>query len=360
MKPSISLGLDSINEISNLYPHKKFCLWHIPELDRELLLRIKSQLGRRLISQNIYEQGMPDLDMVRVAQYEFSKANQSDDSVILGIGGGSLMDFLKVLRFQSMNSNWLIENLDKPINAIPENCKKHHLILMPTTAGTGSEITGTATIWNFKKKTKHSLFGSQVYADYAIVDPQLCYGAPWVLTRDSALDALSHALESIWNKNANHQTISLAIDACQKICTYLPNLKFNLNNPTARFELSHAALLAGIAMSHTQTALAHALSYDDTINDQISHGYACGSWLPIVWQLILDDSKNTLVCEHIKRAIGDVINSPIDMVQWLSDLGVNAHDPLNITPEILYKIKTALLTPRGMNFIGHTYHHENI
>jgi alcohol dehydrogenase class IV len=360
MKPSISLGVNSIAELNNLYPHKKFCIWHIPEIDKEILLKIKSQLGRRIVSQHIYEMGMPDLDAVSAAQYEYSRNNQANDSVILGIGGGSLMDFVKVLRFSSLNPNWLKENLNIALEKVTEDCKRQPLILMPTTAGTGSEITGTATIWDFKHKTKHSLFGNQVYADFAIVDPQLCYGAPWILTRDSALDALSHALESIWNVHANDETRRLAIDACQKICSQLPLIKNDLNNHAARLALSEGALLAGMAMSQTQTALAHSLSYEDTLSNHVSHGYACASWLPVVWQLVLENPNNHLVCDFIHQAIGDFFESPMDMVGWLDNLGIKSYDPSNMTPDIYQRISMAQSSPRGRNFVGFTQSHENI
>jgi len=360
MKPSISLGINSIAELNNLYPHKKFCIWHIPEIDKEILLKIKSQLGRRIVSQHIYELEMPDLDAVSAAQYEYSRNNQANDSVILGIGGGSLMDFVKVLRFSSLNQNWLKENLNTALEKVTEDCKRQPLILMPTTAGTGSEITGTATIWDFKRKTKHSLFGNQVYADFAIVDPQLCYGAPWILTRDSALDALSHALESIWNVHANDDTRRLAMDACQKICSQLPLIKNNLNNHVARLALSEGALLAGMAMSQTQTALAHSLSYEDTLSNQVSHGYACASWLPVVWQLVLENPNNHVVCDFIHQAIGDFFESPMDMVGWLDNLGIKSYDPSNMTTEINQRISMAKSSPRGRNFVGFTQSHENI
>ena len=360
MKPSISLGVNSIAELNNLYPHKKFCIWHIPEIDKEILLKIKSQLGRRIVSQHIYELGMPDLDAVSAAQYEYSRNNQANDSVILGIGGGSLMDFVKVLRFSSLNPNWLKENLNTALEKVTEDCKRQPLILIPTTAGTGSEVTGTATIWDFKRKTKHSLFGNQVYADFAIVDPQLCYAAPWILTRDSALDALSHALESIWNVHANDDTRRLAMDACQKICSQLPLIKNNLNNHVARLALSEGALLAGMAMSQTQTALAHSLSYEDTLSNQVSHGYACASWLPVVWQLVLENPNNHVVCDFIHQAIGDFFESPMDMVGWLDNLGIKSYDPSNMTTEINQRISMAKSSPRGRNFVGFTQSHENI
>ncbi len=121
------------------------------------------------------------------------------------------------------------------------------------------------------------------------------------------------------------------MDACQKICSQLPLIKNNLNNQAARLALSEGALLAGMAMSQTQTALAHSLSYEDTLSNQVSHGYACASWLPVVWQLVLETPNNHVVCDFIHQAIGDFFESPMDLVRWLDNLGIQSYDPSNMT-----------------------------
>jgi alcohol dehydrogenase class IV len=353
MKPEVILGVNSIQELAEIYPHYRFHIWHIPEIDDFLITTIKKCLGDRVASQNVYDLGMPDLETVAKAQAQFSQhISESNQSVILAVGGGSLMDFAKVLRFWTIVPNWLYNNINTPVNEIPKNCIKQHLILMPTTSGTGSEVTGTATIWDFNNNKKHSFFGTQIYADYAIVDPQLTVNAPWELTRDSALDALSHALESIWNRNATMETRQLAIEASKKICLNLQGIKIDSRSMSARLALSHAALLAGQAMAKTQTALAHALSYEDTLNKNISHGYACATWLPVVWQLIINSTSNESHKQYIKEAIGDFFESPTDMFIWLKDLGVEAYDPKNITDEILKRIELVRYSPRGKNFLG--------
>ena len=90
---------------------------------------------------------------------------------------------------------WLSKHLDVSIE--DESLPKIPLLLAATTAGTGSEVSPTATIWDFAKQCKHSFFGPEVFANVAISDPCLCLGAPWFVSRDSAIDALSHALEAI-------------------------------------------------------------------------------------------------------------------------------------------------------------------
>lgn len=355
MKPDVFIGLNSIKELANLYPNSQFHIWHIPEIDHHHLQRIKSYLGGRIVSQNVYKLGMPDISNIIRVHDNFSKSFHQSESVIIGIGGGSLMDFAKVLRFCVSEPDWLTRYLDIPLEDVPKNSVRQHLVLIPTTAGTGSEVTGTATIWDFQNNKKHSFFGSKVYADVAIIDPELSSGAPWELTRDAGLDALSHALESIWNRNSTNETRSLAIAAIKKICLYLQDLQIDLRNMEARLAMSSAALSAGLAMAQTQTALAHALSYQDTLNNHQSHGYACGTWLPLVWQLTIDSDGNQVVCGYLEQALGDFFDSPSSMALWLKDLGVIAHNPNNITDEICQRIEAVKYSPRGKNFIGFSY-----
>lgn len=352
MAPQIFLGVDSIQHLHSIYPEGRFHIWHIPEINSGILLRIKGLLGHRIVSQNVYTQGMPNLPTLKKFRCDSAKLANHSQSVLLGIGGGSLMDFLKVIRFQSEGLDWLEHQLDQPLDKLTEGISKQRLVLMPTTAGTGSEVTGSATVWDFSEGCKHSFYGSEVFADIAIVDPQLTYQTPWELTRDSGLDALSHALESIWNRNSILETQELAISACHMICRAIDILKNDLTELSARNEISYGAHLAGLAIARTQTALAHALSYEDTIDQKISHGYACASWLPVVWQIMLESNHYQSIAPSLESAVGQFFTSPEQLKNWLLGLGVNAHDPMNITVKQRDRILRVKESSRGKNFIG--------
>ena len=95
------------------------------------------------------------------------------------------------------------------------------------------------------------------------------------LTLVTALDALSHSMESMWNKNANPISNRYAIEASKKILKYLPLLIQDLGNIHLRTELAEASLLAGLAFSNTKTALAHNISYPITLSWGVQHGVAC-------------------------------------------------------------------------------------
>jgi alcohol dehydrogenase class IV len=226
------------------------------------------------------------------------------------------------------------------------------LLLASTTAGTGSEVTPTATIWDFAEQRKHSFFGSQVLANVALTDPKLCVGAPWIISRDAAIDALSHALEAIWNKNRTEETTSLAILAAKKICHYLPLLRKDLDNLEIREQLSEAALSAGLAMAKTQTALAHALSYSETAISQKSHGQSCAYWLPYVWQLLIESDCDPKILLSLNQAVDQFFSTPVEMHQWLHTLGLISYSPLECDKTVEEQVGAVRLSARGKNFAG--------
>jgi len=322
----------------------------IPELANKRIEKIRGSLKDKLVTETIYQSGMPDIEGTQLLQNTFWRAVNSNQAVLLAIGGGSVMDAAKVLRFQPEGSGWLESALDKPLDNSAN--LKIPLVLAPTTAGTGSEVTSTATIWDFTKQKKHSFYGAEVIADVAVVDPSLCLGAPWILSRDSAIDALSHALEAIWNRNANPESTQQAILAAQQICQYLPLLKDRLDDLSLREHLSKGALWAGLAMAKTQTALAHALSYADTAASQKTHGQSCAYWLPYVWQLLENSSCNDSIKSSIQLAIGNAFSNPTAMYRWLLELGFDVYPPDESDQVIDERVQAVRLSPRGKNFAG--------
>jgi hypothetical protein len=143
-----------------------------------------------------------------------------------------------------------------------------------------------------------------------------------------------------------------AIHAANNICRYLPMLKNDLNDNFVREKLSESALNAGLAMGKTQTALAHALSYADTLESRKSHGQSCAYWLPYVWQLLIDSSCEVQIEQALNRAVGEFFKSPLEMYLWLIDLGFSVYEPYQKNPEIENQVKAVSLSPRGKNFAG--------
>jgi len=349
-KPSIYFGTGSILELGNLYPDHGFHILRIPEISSEELKKIRTALRGRILSETLYEKGMPDIATIQELQDDFWSRADLKKSALLGIGGGSVMDVAKVLRYKPDGAAWLSKHLDISID--DESYLKIPLLLAATTAGTGSEVTPTATIWDFTKQRKHSFFGPEVFANVAIVDPCLCLGAPWVISRDAAIDALSHALEAIWNRNRTEETTRLAIFAAKKICHYLPLIQADLDNLESRTQLSEAALSAGLAMAKTQTALVHALSYAETAINQKSHGQSCAYWLPYVWQLLIESDCDPKILLSLNQAVDQFFSTPVEMHQWLHTLGLTSYSPLECDKTVEEQVGAVRLSARGKNFAG--------
>jgi len=175
----------------------------------------------------------------------------------------------------------LKKNLKEGVD-IPENFDPKPVIAIPTTAGTGSEVTMWATIWDMEEKKKYSLSHPKLYPKIALLDPELTLTLPEKETIYSGLDALSHAMEAIWNKNHNPISDNFALKAISIVHNYLPELRKDLTNLDLRGQLLHASLLAGMAFSNTKTALAHSISYPLTAHFGVPHRLACSFTLPAI------------------------------------------------------------------------------
>lgn len=204
------------------------------------------------------------------------KAKLCDFDAIIALGGGSVIDSAKFLSVDSVfeNDNFKIKSQPKKLFAFA------------TTSGTSSELTHWATIWDNDAFVKHSLSDEILYPKEAFYDANLSLSLPRQTTIYTALDALSHSFESIWNNNANPISTHYALMAIEIILRDLVELSQNLHSLQLRSNLMLASIYAGLAFSNTQTALAHALSYPLTMRFGTPHGLACSFSLPLLLECL--------------------------------------------------------------------------
>lgn len=212
---------------------------------------------------------------------------------IIAFGGGSAIDAAKALRLGlAVNGEYiLIDLLKNP--SLYKGIKQTPLYALPTTAGTGSEVTPFATVWNHQEQKKLSLESDEVFPTVALVDADLTDSTPIPVTLSTGLDAINQAAESVWNKNANNLTLGYATRALKLGLKALPLLIEGKGGKTERDQMAEASLLAGLAISHTRTALCHSISYPLTAHFGVPHGLACAFTMPAVCQLNLaaDDGR---------------------------------------------------------------------
>lgn len=206
---------------------------------------------------------------------QFAAAGRYD--AILGLGGGSALDAAKAIA--------LVATTGMPIEsflggaALPLSLALP-VIAVPTTAGTGSEVTPVSVITWTARATKSPLAGPCLFPTQAIVDPELTDTLPATVTATTGMDALSHGIEAYWSIHSQPITDALARDCVRRVLRYLPRAVADGGDREARREMALASLLGGMAFALPKTAAVHACSFPLTHRFGIPHGLACSLTLP--------------------------------------------------------------------------------
>lgn len=206
-------------------------------------------------------------------------------SVIIAIGGGSVLDMGKLLRFFLTHESDILSGKYNP------DGRNIPLVAIPTTAGTGAEATHFAVLYDDSGK-KHSIADKTILPDYAVVYPPLTYGQSPYVTACAGFDALAQAIEAYWNRNATPESDKYAVRAIEMI---YPSLPVAVHNPTkeARDSMAEGAYWAGRAINITKTTAPHAFSYPFTSHYGIPHGHAVSIVFPHIAELNLSKGNIT-------------------------------------------------------------------
>ena len=201
---------------------------------------------------------------------------------IIALGGGSAMDAAKIMwvlyeypdaDFMDMAMRFM--DIRKRVYTFPKMGEKAYFIAIPTSAGTGSEVTPFAVITDEKSGVKYPLADYELLPNMAIVDPDLQMTAPKGLTSASGIDAVTHALEAYASMMATDYTDGLALRALKIIFEYLPRAYDNgEKDPEAREKMANAATMAGMAFANAFLGVSHSLAHKLGAYHHIPHGIA--------------------------------------------------------------------------------------
>lgn len=192
---------------------------------------------------------------------------------IVAVGGGSVIDCAKAASSICFTKDSIRKYHGTGINMPNEHLP---LIAVPTTAGTGSEVTCVSVLTDHEYGKKSPIVSDGFYPTFAIIDPELTYSMPSHITAGTGIDVLSHAIEGYWSKG--HQPIcdSLAIHAADLVFKNLYKAYKNPNDKEAREKMAEASVIAGLAFTLPKTTASHACSFPLTNIYEIPHGEACG------------------------------------------------------------------------------------
>ncbi|MDE7316689.1 MAG: iron-containing alcohol dehydrogenase [Helicobacter sp.] len=260
----------------------------------EILLIVSASLARRGIVERVRAHAniMQVVDFVvpnpELDALQNLKASLGQYRAILAIGGGSVIDTAK---FLSVRGDVAVQNDSLEIRNLAGSAP---IFAFPSTAGSGSELTPWATIWDKACGRKYSLHDSCLFPHTAFYVPELTLSLPLLPSVHSALDSLSHAFESVWNKNANPIATMHALESIRLTLENLPILAQNLHDIHARTMQMRASMHAALAFCSTQTALAHAISYPLTMHLGLPHGLACSFTLPLLLRHCEESARQLL------------------------------------------------------------------
>lgn len=270
--------------------------------------------------------------------------------IIIGIGGGSVIDFAKGLSIAATHEKniWDYVNLS---NKPPEKLYREKLIpvvAIPTTSGTGSEVTPYSVVINNQTQQEGTIKNDLIIPKLAIIDPTFLTSLPKDWTAITGIDAFAHALESLFNKkNRSNYSNLIALEAIKNIIEYLPFAYNNGDDLNARSKVAYGATLAGMAIAMAGTTVCHALVHPTDARFGIPHGLSVGIYTSAVLRQTLPhgiDIFNSVILNFdteykYSKKISDIelgldrIDNFINqfgLKNKLSDYGVTKKDTDNI------------------------------
>lgn len=328
--PKILFGMGITSEVGSYvkgFGGKKVLLIVDPFMEKAgLLAPVLDSLRESSIDVEIFSEIEPEPSL-KCIRNSVSSARATDCDFMIGLGGGSAMDVAKTTAVMISQEGDITEYLgaNKFMHAgVPT-------ILMPTTAGTGSEMGKGALFFNEEIYAKVSLFSDFMLTNLAIIDPKWTVTCPAAVTASSGMDALSHAMESYTNRFATPVSMAMAEKAIALLTQWLPIAVNDGENLEGREQVALGAMFASIALANANTHAVHALAYPLQGFNRIAHGLANSVMMPFVFDVI-----HKSVPERFQR-ITELMN--------LDQTG-------ETVPQALFRLSKAIHLPETIRSLG--------
>lgn len=328
-------AIKHIGKLTKLYGKKAFIVTGRKSARKfGFLQTIEEKLQQEKIESFFFEEVEPNpsIETIEKGAELFKKENCD---VIIALGGGSPLDAAKVIGVLIKNPGPLAHYFGR--NKVLHNLPP--LIAIPTTSGSGSEITPYAVVTDTTEHNhpKKIIADPKIFPQVAILDPTLTLFLPPALTLDAGIDALSHAMESFLSKKSFSLSENFALQAVTIIGKYLPRTMNQLQDAEARSYLMYASFLAGVAIAQTGATILHAMSYPLTSNFDIPHGRANGILLPAFWEYSFPGNPekfskiiHSLTGNAEKYKVETAAKSAVCLKKFLQNCGI----PENITIDV--------------------------
>ncbi|KKK39025.1 NADH-ubiquinone oxidoreductase subunit 6 [Mesobacillus campisalis] len=248
---------------------------------------------------------------------------------IIAVGGGSVMDAAKAMWIYYEHPQLKTLEEISPPNKIPALRKKAKMACIPTTSGTGSEVSRSVVITDTETHIKHGIGDMEMMPDIAILEPGITASVPPKFTAATGMDVLTHALEALVSKRANIVADTMAERAAIDVFTYLPAAYKEGNDLVAREKLLLASCLAGMAFTNVSLGIVHSIAHAVGGKFGVPHGLANAIILPYVIEFNSQDEKAAEIYRQFAEKVGHE-----DLAQAVRDLNEMLEIPAHLKAEI--------------------------
>lgn len=330
---SIVFGLNSLDLLANKvkdFEVKKILIVTDPILEElGITGKMKSALEKKDINVVLFNK-IHQNPAIEIAEECAELVREEVIELVVGLGGGSSMDVAKISAMLAKNPGTVRDYLGV------EKVKRYGLptIMIPTTAGTGSEVSNGGQLTDREKHLKFGTISRFLTPTLALIDPCLTVSLPPAVTASTGMDALTHSIEAYTALKASPMTDLFALKSIELIAQNIRKVVSNGADLEARYNISLAALYGGIAMATASVGAAHALAYPMEGSYHVAHGVANGLMLPYVveYNMLSDISKFV----DIAKAMGENVynlssrEAALKSVQSIKQLCLDLEIPLHL------------------------------